>query len=59
MPLVLTFTGCVENHVEPLLFGAIAWLKYEPAYVARELGYPDADQVHLASQYIVEGTDLG
>lgn len=48
MPLVLALTGCVENYVEPLLFGAIAWPKYDPAYVARELGYPDADQVHLA-----------
>ena len=40
--------GCIDNYVEPLVFGAIAWPGYEPAYVARELDYFKPDQVHLA-----------
>ena len=46
--VLLVLTGCGDKYVEPLVFGAIAWPGYEPAYVARELGYLNADQVHLA-----------
>jgi NitT/TauT family transport system substrate-binding protein len=46
--MLLVLTGCGDKYVEPLVFGAIAWPGYEPAYVARELGYLNADQVHLA-----------
>ena len=44
----LALAGCGENYVEPLVFGAIAWPGYEPAYVARELGYFQENQIHLA-----------
>lgn len=40
--------GCSEQHVEPLVFGANVWPGYEPAYLARELGYLSDDVVHLA-----------
>jgi NitT/TauT family transport system substrate-binding protein len=46
--MLLVLTGCGDKYVEPLVFGAIAWPGYEPAYVARELGYLHEDQVHLA-----------
>lgn len=46
--ILLVLTGCGDKPVEPLVFGAITWPGYEPAYVARELGYLDERHVHLA-----------
>lgn len=46
--MLLVLTGCGDKPVEPLVFGAITWPGYEPAYVARELGYLDEDRIHLA-----------
>jgi NitT/TauT family transport system substrate-binding protein len=46
--VLLVLTGCGDKYVEPLVFGATSWPGYEPAYVARELGYLNEDQVHLA-----------
>jgi len=46
--LLLFLAGCVEEPVQPLVFGAVTWPGYEPAYLARELGFLDESQVHLA-----------
>lgn len=46
--LSLALSGCIDNYVEPLVFGAIAWPGYDPAYIARDLEYLKPDQVHLA-----------
>ena len=46
--MMLVLTGCGDKPVEPLVFGAITWPGYEPAYVARELGFLDQDRIHLA-----------
>ena len=46
--MMLVLTGCGDEPVEPLVFGAITWPGYEPAYVARELGFLDQDRIHLA-----------
>ncbi|MBI5431022.1 MAG: ABC transporter substrate-binding protein [Nitrosomonadales bacterium] len=46
--LLLTLAACEDQYVEPLVFGAVIWPGYEPAYVARELGYLKGDRVHLA-----------
>lgn len=46
--MLLVLAGCSDKPVEPLVFGAITWPGYEPAYVARELGYQDQDRIHLA-----------
>ena len=46
--LLVALTGCQDNFVEPLVFAAIPWPGYEPAFVARELGYLNEGQVHLA-----------
>lgn len=46
--ILLVLAGCGDKPVEPLVFGAITWPGYEPAYVARELGYLDEQHVHLA-----------
>ena len=46
--MLLVLSGCGDKPVEPLVFGAIAWPGYEPAYVARELGFLDERRIHLA-----------
>ncbi len=46
--LLLVLVGCNDRYVEPLVFGAVTWPGYDPAYVARELGYLKEEQVHLA-----------
>lgn len=46
--LLLLLTACNDEYVEPLVFGAVTWPGYDPAYVARELGYLDEHHVHLA-----------
>jgi len=46
--LLLVLTACGEKPAEPLVFGANIWPGYEPAYVARELGYLDQALIHLA-----------
>lgn len=46
--ILLVLAGCGDKPVEPLVFGAITWPGYEPAYVARELDYLDEQHVHLA-----------
>ncbi len=46
--LLLLLTACSDKYVQPLVFGAVTWPGYEPAYVARELGYLKEDQAHLA-----------
>lgn len=44
----LLLSSCNDKYVEPLVFGAVTWPGYEPAYVARELGYLTEERVHLA-----------
>ena len=46
--LLLFLTGCVKEPVQPLVFGAVTWPGYEPAYLARDLGFLDERQIHLA-----------
>ncbi len=46
--VLLLLTACSDEYVEPLVFGAVTWPGYEPAYVARELGYLNEEQIHLA-----------
>jgi len=46
--MLLLLTACSDEYVEPLVFGAVTWPGYDPAYVARELGYLKEEQVHLA-----------
>jgi len=46
--MLLLLTACGDKYDEPLIFGAVTWPGYEPAYVARELGYLDAKHAHLA-----------
>lgn len=46
MPLLLA--SCNKTPVPPMVFGANAWPGYEPAYLARELGYFSADNLRLA-----------
>ncbi len=46
--MLLALAGCVEEPVQPLVFGAITWPGYEPAYLARDLGFLDERQIHLA-----------
>lgn len=46
--VLLALSGCGDTPMQPLVFGAITWPGYEPAYVARELGYLDENQIHLA-----------
>ena len=46
--MLLLLTACGDKYVEPLVFGAVTWPGYEPAYVARELGYLDEKNIHLA-----------
>jgi NitT/TauT family transport system substrate-binding protein len=46
--LLLLLAACSDEFVEPLVFGAVTWPGYEPAYVARELGFLREGQVHLA-----------
>lgn len=46
--MLLVLSGCGDKPVEPLVFGAITWPGYEPAYVARELGFLDQVPIHLA-----------
>lgn len=48
LSLLLVLASCAEEPVEPLVFGANTWPGYEPAYVARELGYLDESRIHLA-----------
>ena len=38
---LLLLSGCGNKPVEPLVFGALTWPGYDPAYIARELGYLD------------------
>jgi len=45
---LLLLSGCGNKPVEPLVFGALTWPGYDPAYIARELGYLDQNQIHLA-----------
>ena len=44
----LALSGCGDKPVAPLVFGAVTWPGYEPVYIARELGFLDEDQIHLA-----------
>ena len=46
--LLLLLGGCDDRYVEPLVFGAVTWPGYDPAYVPREQGYPKEEQVNLA-----------
>lgn len=46
--MMLLLSGCGDKPVEPLVFGAITWPGYDPAYVARELGFLDEGRIHLA-----------
>ncbi|MFZ5524947.1 MAG: ABC transporter substrate-binding protein [Pseudomonadota bacterium] len=46
--MLLVLAGCAEESVQPLVFGAVTWPGYEPAYLARDLGFLDERQVHLA-----------
>lgn len=46
--MAMMLTACGDQYVEPLVFGAVTWPGYEPAYVARELGYLDEKSIHLA-----------
>ena len=46
--MLLVLSGCSDEPVAPLVFGAVTWPGYEPAYVASELGYLDANRIHLA-----------
>lgn len=46
--MLLVLSGCGDNPVEPLVFGAITWPGYEPAYLARDLGFLDERRIHLA-----------
>jgi NitT/TauT family transport system substrate-binding protein len=46
--MLLLLSACSDEYVEPLVFGAVTWPGYDPAYVARELGYLKEEQVHLA-----------
>jgi NitT/TauT family transport system substrate-binding protein len=46
--MLLVLIGCTDKPAEPLVFGAITWPGYDPAYVARDLGYLDESQIHLA-----------
>ncbi len=46
--MLLLLTACGDKYVEPLVFGAVTWPGYAPAYVARELGYLKEEQIHLA-----------
>lgn len=46
--MLLLLTACGDKYVEPLVFGAVTWPGYDPAYVARELGYLKEEQIHLA-----------
>lgn len=46
--MLLALTACIAKPPEPLVYGATTWLGYEPAYIAREMGFLDKDQVHLA-----------
>ncbi|MBI3479605.1 MAG: ABC transporter substrate-binding protein [Nitrosomonadales bacterium] len=48
LSLLLLLMACNDQYVEPLVFGAVTWPGYDPAYVARELGYLKEEQVHLA-----------
>jgi len=45
---LLLLSSCGDKYVEPLVFGAVTWPGYEPAYIARELGFLKENQVHLA-----------
>lgn len=46
--ILLVLVGCTDKPAEPLVFGALTWPGYDPAYVARDLGYLDGSQIHLA-----------
>ena len=46
--MLLALLGCEKEPSDPLVFGAVTWPGYESIYVARELGYLDEKQVHLA-----------
>ena len=46
--VLILVSGCVEKPTAPLVYGAITWPGYDPAYIARELGYLNQSQVHLA-----------
>lgn len=48
LSMLLLLTACGDKYDEPLLFGAVTWPGYDPAYVARDLGYLQENQVHLA-----------
>lgn len=48
MFMMLALSGCGEKPSEPLVFGAITWPGYDPAYIARDLGFLDENQVHFA-----------
>lgn len=46
--MLLALTGCIDKFVDPMVFASIPRPGYEPAFVARELGFLDQGQVHLA-----------
>lgn len=46
--LLALLSACSDEPIEPLVYGAIPWPGYEPAFLARELGFLDVDRVHLA-----------
>ena len=47
--LLLSLSGasCSRQEPEPLRVGSVIWPGYEPFYVARQMGWLDAKQVHL------------
>ena len=46
--VLLLLAACSDKYAEPLVFGGVTWPGYDPAYIARELGYLKEEQVHLA-----------